>query len=336
VAESVARGSAPEALNALLDELERRRWSVLKSYWKAVAWLVLGTLIVAGTFGVLIWMLDKGIAQDNMRPHEDAIALTLFALPPVWLFVAGWAFRRFANRPKWQYLNRFKNEVFTEVCSHHFPTLKYEPAAGIAYRQFDGSHLFPYEADVYSSEDRFSGVLEHTTVTFAEVRAKRKRRRLTSEGMATEYQEYFRGLMLVADFHKHFHSAIRILPASDDFVSLPGEERVVTEDPDFERSFVVLGTDQIDARYVLSSSMLSRIFQLARRFGHIRLGFSSDHMTLLLPRSRDQFEPSLYRKATSRKQIARFVDDISSVLALVTELDLNTRIWSKRPAGRSA
>ena len=330
MADAIAAGTAPESLNGLLAELERRRWVVLKGYWKTVAWLLLGTSLVVGIFAGLIWILDQGLWQSHLQPRSDLIALVLFSLPPLWLFFSAWAFRRFANGPKWRYLYRFKAEVFTEVCAHHFPTLKYEPSAGIPYAQFDGSRLFPYESDVYRSEDRFTGTMGKTTVTFAEVRAERKKRRLTSDGIKTEYHEYFRGLMLVADFHKHFHSSVRVLPASEDFKSLSREQRVVTEDPDFERSFVVMGTDQTDARYVLSSSMLNPIWKLGRRFGKVRLGFRDENLTLLLPRGRDQFEPSLYRRATSRRQIQQFVEDISAALELVTELNLNTRIWSKR------
>jgi len=101
------------------------------------------------------------------------------------------------------------------------------------------------------------------------------------------------------------------------------------EDPDFEETFITVSTDQVDARYVLSSSMVERFVNLNRRFPGMRALFNNERLVLVLPSQRNRFEPSLYRPADSSWQIDEFVRDIQDLFRIVEELDLNTRIWSK-------
>ena len=61
----------------------------------------------------------------------------------------------------------------------------------------------------------------------------------------------------------------------------------------------------------------------------MRARFHDDGLLLLLPSTRDRFEPSLYRRAKSRVQIGAFAEDMRACLSVVDALDLNTRIWSK-------
>jgi hypothetical protein len=89
-------------------------------------------------------------------------------------------------------------------------------------------------------------------------------------------------------------------------------------------------TDQIDARYVLSTSTMARLVALSRRFSGMRARLADENLLLLLPARRALFEPSLHRRAASPIQLERFVHDVEACLAVVDDLNLNTRIWSKR------
>ncbi len=75
--------------------------------------------------------------------------------------------------------------------------------------------------------------------------------------------------------------------------------------------------------------MVRRFVRLHRRFPGMRALFEGDKVLLALPTYRNLFEPSLYRNAGSSSQTDQFVKDIQSLLQVVEELDLNTRIWSK-------
>jgi hypothetical protein len=102
------------------------------------------------------------------------------------------------------------------------------------------------------------------------------------------------------------------------------------EDPEFEAEFVVYGTDQVEARYVLSTSMLRRILEIRRRWAtDVRLAFLESHVYLTIAQAQDWFEPNVYRSARDPHQIQELADQIALCLHLVDELNLNTRIWSK-------
>jgi len=266
---------------------------------------------------------------------QPLTGLAEFAVPAMfaWLIILPvtgiWLFRRFGLNRRRSYVHGYKARVLTALCRQHFPTVRYETGRGMPWKLLDESGLFPFASDVYYSEDRFSGRWGDTEVAFAEVVAQRQRRRLTSNGLKTVTETYFQGLMFIADFHKHFHSTTRLIPAGEDGARSVSEHPANFEDPRFEALFQTWTTDQVDVRYVLSSSMLHRFCELNGRFPGLRARLSNEDLLLLLPDGRDRFEPSLFRRADSSNQMSEFVADLRSILAIVDELNLNTRIWSK-------
>ena len=254
-----------------------------------------------------------------------AAAIWLFA----GLFLLGRLFVRKARRPQWAYIRDYKSRVFKHLCDAHFPGLSFDPKGYVGYDEFDSTRLFPYTSDEYRSSDYFSGLAGKTNVSFAEVYAKRERKRFSDGSIETYLDEFFRGLVFIADFHKHFHSTTRLLPRGEKVARVRGQQPVTLEDPEFEETFATFSTDQVDARYVLSTSMALRFMELNRRFPGLRALFKDEKLVLALPSNRDRFEPSLYRRAASSRQVDEFVRDVQSLLRIVEELNLNTRIWSK-------
>ncbi len=67
-----------------------------------------------------------------------------------------------------------------------------------------------------------------------------------------------------------------------------------TENPDFEKTFDVYSTDQIEARYLLSPSMMERLFALDREFNkNITISFRDSNILIAIPESRNHFEASI-------------------------------------------
>ena len=334
------REFVPESLDSVVSGLERKRRRAVIAYWGTVLALVMCLPVLAAPFLFLAWLgihpapgsLSADLllqARAWIEPYKDWVGPVLFCWPAAGLLAMAWAFRRFAMRPRHTYIGEYKRLVFTAVSRQHFPQLVYEPAEGIHWQLFDASGLFPYTSDAYRSEDRFTGRWGSTEVCFAEANAERKRRHWADKDLDTVYETYFHGIVFIADFNKHFRSTTRLLPKGVKVARAPGEERAILEDPHFESAFETWTTDQVDVRYILSTSMISRLSALNRRFPGLRARFHDEHLMLLLPSPIDRFEPSLYRVARSRTQIEAFVSDVRACLSLVDDLNLNTRIWSK-------
>jgi hypothetical protein len=335
---SAPDGSAVRALDSMFAELEEQRRRALRSYWRTA-------LILAGSLPIALLPLallplvgvetlpetSRGLTQLRalLVAHSEVFGALLFAAPIVWIIGAVWVWRRFALWPRNAYLWEHKRRIFGGLCAAYFPDIAYEPGGGMPWRLVDDSGLFAFPCDVYSSEDLFAGRWGATDVSFSEAVAQRERKRGWGQNRETVYETYFRGIVFSADFHKHFHSTTCILPKGAEYARVRGEERAHLEDPAFERTFDTWTTDQVDARYVLSPSLLERLTALNGRFRGLRARFHDERLLLLLPSGRDRFEPSFYRRADDRAQLDAFVADVRACLAIVDDLNLNTRIWSK-------
>jgi len=344
-AEQDALLRATASLNAVAVQLESQRRRAIASYWRTLLALTPCLAVAAGPLVMLAWAgLEPapGVADSPLRrtlhgwltsiPSEwgTAVVVLLFVWPCAWLAGGFIVFRRYALRPRAEYLHDYKLRVYTAACAAHFPGIAYEPDAGMPWRVVDESGLFPFASDVYRSEDRFSGRWGATEVCFAEALAQRKRERGWGKDRETVYETYFRGIVFIADFNKHFHGTTRLLPRGQESVRAASDQRVELEDPRFEAVFQTWSTDPVDARYVLSPSLMERLTKLHERHPGLRARFHDERLLLLLPSARDRFEPELYRSAGDLRQVAEFTAEVRACLEAVAALDLDTRIWTKR------
>jgi hypothetical protein len=114
---------------------------------------------------------------------------------------------------------------------------------------------------------------------------------------------------------------------------MDGTELVELEDPDFEKRFVCSSTDPVEARYLLSTAMILRILRIAERTqGALRVSFVEECMYLALPAG-ELFRAPFLGGSVHEEALLGFVRELRSVLELVEELGLNTRIWSKGAPG---
>jgi len=329
---------ASTGLEAVLAELEGQRRRALKSYCITLLAVVACIPIIVAPILVIAWSASApetasgdlpSLIRARLMPYPTQVGVVALAWPLVLAYVALWAMRRFMFGPRNEYLSNYKHRVLAVVCRQHFPGIGYEPHGGMPWALLDNSGLFPYVSDVYSSEDRFVGRWGATDVCFAEATAQRIEKRGWGKDKETEYVTYFRGVIFSADFHKHFHCTARLLPKGADAPRLPAQEPVALEDPRFMAVFDVWATDQVDIRYILSPGMMERLSTLGSRFPGLRARFCQGNLLLLLPGSRDRFEPSVLKRAHNRDQIESFIADVRACLSVVDALNLNTRIWSK-------
>ena len=232
---------------------------------------------------------------------------------------------------------QYKSTVVSEVIQRTHPGLKYSPDNGVSESMFNSANLFSHP-DRYSSEDGISGKIGSTDVWFSEVHAEERRKSKDR----TYYVDIFDGIFMVADFHKHFRSTVRVVPdtaekmfgflgkALQSFRPLSSEKLVYLEDPEFEKEFAVYGTDQVEARYILSTSMVGRILDLKAKWGNnIRLAFGGSMVFIAISHSKDLLEPDLNTSSQDKHQIVRFAYELEQCFSIVEDLNLNTRIWTK-------
>jgi Protein of unknown function (DUF3137) len=83
----------------------------------------------------------------------------------------------------------------------------------------------------------------------------------------------------------------------------------------------------VEARYLLSTSMMERILRLSQR-GAVSLAFVEGHLYVALSSHKNLFElGNNLLEPMDGRGLAEQLANLHQVLAIVDELDLNTRIW---------
>lgn len=154
------------------------------------------------------------------------------------------------------------------------------------------------------------------------------------------YMYGFKGLFFIADFNKKIHGFTLVLPdayekylgflapAIQDLTRTRQGQLAYLEDPRFEKEFVVYTTDQIEARYVLSTSFMERIIDLKHKLGRpLLLSFSDNQMYLAIPDPDGIFQISLRQNVLNPAVIEKPYNDLMACREIVNELKLNRKIW---------
>jgi hypothetical protein len=216
---------------------------------------------------------------------------------------------------------KYKQElILTMVKSFFGENGVYEPNNGHHPDEFNATDLFDRIPGRYQSEDLIQGKVDKTLITFSEVNAEYK---TTSSKGNTTWHSIFRGILFTADFNKHFQG--RTIVKGRVF----SDGNVKMENPEFSKEFSVNATDQIEARYILSPSLMEKMLLLNKQWNH-SLGFSfiGSNLTIAIRSDTDFFEASIWSKV-GHHTWQRDWQLIGDLINMVDELDLNTRIWTK-------
>lgn len=237
------------------------------------------------------------------------------------------------------YVEGFKTRIITPLIKAIDPNLLYNPDFMISRHLFERSNLFQHSIDRYSGNDYVKGSIDGVPLEFSDIHAEYQTK--DSKGR-TQWHTLFRGLFLVAEFNKHFKSKTVILPdlAEKTFGNLIGgwlqsknrsrESVIQLDDPEFEKEFVVYGNDPIEARYILTHSMMKRIVELQRKLDHpLFISFVHNHIHIAVGTKKDLFEPTIFRSLLDYSQAMEYITMLRSTIGIAEELKLNEKLWSK-------
>ena len=236
------------------------------------------------------------------------------------------------------YVSDFKDVVIERLVKFLDSNLQYSKTGYIPSGEFHKSKIFLHRADSYEGDDLVSGRLGQTEVRFSELIAQYETR--DSKGRRS-YHTFFKGLFFIADFNKNFRGQTFVLTDTSERMfgglgqmlqkmNLSRPELIKMEDPDFERHYVVYGTDQIESRYILSTSLMKRIMDFKQKTNrNIQLSFVDSNVYLAIPYTKNLFEPNVFQTLLDMTPIQAYFEDLQLATGIVDDLNLNLRIWSK-------
>jgi hypothetical protein len=239
------------------------------------------------------------------------------------------------------YVYDFKASIIRKIIGFIDPNLTYRPNSYISSAEFNSSRIFTRYPDRMRGDDLVQGKVGLTEIKFSEVHAEHKAETAgRGDSDQKRYRTIFRGLFFVAGFNKKFcgktvvlpDSAERLLGCVGSFIQSVNRSRgevIRMDNPEFERHFVVYGDDQIESRYVLSTSLMERILDFKSKTGkRVYLSFVGSQVFVAIPYRKSLFEPPLFSRVTSFKGAHEHFEDLNLALGIVDDLNLNTRIWA--------
>ncbi len=270
------------------------------------------------------------LALTLLRQVGPAAAFPLIAALIIFGAVAYFQSRTFTIQ--------FKQSVIAPIVRFVNPDLIYSPTGCIPRTLFIASKIFTTEPNRYKGDDRICGRIGDTAIDFSQIEAERE----TGSGKHRERHTIFKGLFFIADFNKDFAGCALVLPDTAERLfghvgqmmqswNIARDQLIKLEDPEFERMFVVYATDQVEARYILSTSLMERIVAFRKKTGKdIYISFLYSKVAIAIPYTRQLFEPRLFASLLDYNLICEYFDDIRFAVGIVEDLNLNTRIWSKQ------
>ncbi len=222
------------------------------------------------------------------------------------------------------------------------PSLSYNPTGYISSGDYHKSKLYLSDINRYKGDDLVTGTIGKTSVRFSELCTQMEKETRDSNGKKSKtVTTIFRGLFFVADFNKKFIGETIVLPDTAESLfgsmgtmfqkwNMQRDQLVKLEDVEFEKAFAVYSNDQVEARYILSTSLMQRILQFkAKSRSRISLSFIDSEVFIGVPLSENLFEAPFFTSMVKYERIETFNKYLILFIGIVEDLNLNTRIWTK-------
>ena len=265
-----------------------------------------------------------------------------FVHPAAFLLFIGWGFYIYFGPVKAYkaFHQAFKQNLIRAIIQFIDPSLNYDHTRCVSQSTFEYSNIYQDYINRYNGDDCVWGNIGQTSIEFSEICA----RKVEGSGKERKEVTIFKGLFFIAEFNKNFNGETYVL--TDFAQSLFGSfgqrlqsmdftrpALVKLEDPEFEKAFVVHSSDQVEARYILSTSFMERMLQLKKKMGtRVQCSFKSSKIYMAIPMNKGFLAPPVFGSMLNLKNIEEYFSDLKLLIEMVEDLNLNTRIWSKQEA----
>lgn len=240
-----------------------------------------------------------------------------------------------------KYRSRYKEEVVMRIIELINPEYNYDPNRHISEERYNESKIFKSRCDRYKGDDFVSGSIEKTDFEFSELKTEYKTQSTDDDGKKqTEWHTIFQGIFFHADFNKHIEGETFVLPDAEE--KLLGKfvqkfqkdssrgELVKLENPVFEKAFKVFSSNQVEARYILTPTMMEAMVNIQKRILRpMHFSFIGERVYCAVSFNKGLFEPRIFKSGVKFSDVEEMYCLFSFIETIIHEMNLNTRIWSK-------
>lgn len=233
------------------------------------------------------------------------------------------------------YYASYKKHIVSKIFEVIDPAWTYSEKDSINESEYKTSKLFPQEFNRFVGDDLVYGKIDKTDFRSSEVNTVNV---LKSKDKKMTYP-VFLGYFFHADFNKNFvaetyvDAVLGIQTCNERemlFEKYPNKGLAILENPEFMRLFKVRTTDQVEARYILTPTIMEAMVKLYKNFKEpIHFSFVGTRVYCAIDFSKELFEAPTFKTCISIRQIEKMYELFKLNATIINELNLNTRIWTK-------
>lgn len=291
-----------------LITMEEKRLKQLYRFW--ILFFIM--CFVLPCFIIYMWgeWLYLIFTQGSSKEIESVIKLVLLSVTVI-ITVVGY--------PIISYKNDVKESIIKDFINF-FGNFEYSPFENIDDETIKKSLLIN-NYNLHYGDDYFYGKYKNVDMVISEEEMIVKH----NKGQST----VFDGVLVLLKFPKNFSGQTVVFKDWGYFNCFHKTarhfEKIKLEDIVFEKEFEVFGTDQIEARTLLTTAFMERMLKVRDIFQgkKIQFSFFDEHLLIAIHTSTDMFEPSsLFKCSTNRQPIDKVFEQFLAVFAIIDFLKL--------------
>ena len=279
-----------------VEKFEEKRLEALKEASYRLKVSIPG--VILAIFASFMIVKIYGVSEDSIRLGFFIVLFALMAAS-YWIYIS-------INK----YAASIKSDIFPNILSflgdyHYFPLGKSRMVS------FKDSAIIP-KLECEINKDEIVGEYKGVGITI-----------LATQFRSCEFfDEEFKGIAISLDMNKKFLGKTIVKHDKGGLINWLSAKRnkdldnVKLEDPLFEKIFEVYSNDQVEARYLLTTSFMQRLLNLKDSFGgeKVECSFYDESLFIMIPVKKNLFEPGPIYESED------FVDDAQNVLKEMNDI----------------
>ena len=147
-----------------------------------------------------------------------------------------------------------------------------------------------------------------------------------SGGSSNNLVKVFQGVLFKTTMDKPFKSRVIIRQRGAAYCRIDKMQKVTLESGEFNNIYDVYAEDQVEARYLLTTSMMDRLINIYKCGQNINLSVVNNDIAVVKQTKKDMFEPDIAKPLNDVNSYYEVMMQTKSILDFITELKLDVNV----------
>lgn len=220
--------------------------------------------------------------------------------------------------------SNFKETVISKIISFYDNEAIYDSKKHIDRETFNKTGLYSYY-NSYNGEDYVKMKIydkdkkDFTELEFCELRVEEESTDSKGNKRTTTV---FHGIFYIVQFNKKFNCTLHLNGGRG--------SKMILEDDEFNKMFKAKTNDQVEGRYILSTSFMQRLKDYKNtsgKYSSMKLAFIDNTMYVGISTYKNKMELKLNTNLSDFDNIYPYYQEIEEMISIVEDLNLNNKIW---------